>query len=219
MWSVLERGIRIAAIGSRVGSLTTTAGLPTTGKTGSCRPPTNRRTMRAAAIRVGAQTDYLCLLGSRRVGVSQVATWRTFVCVINSPGVIRCPHMDSVPSAHHPFRTLLKLTPAPAAHRPLCGEYTIKTIDRSTAMVPPPAPDPDAPPTPWRVRWIDDGPDADERLRTFADAWALAQPDPTEHGWQFALRDVVLQAFNAGASQMRVASHRDAEVWIHFDGP
>jgi len=87
-------------------------------------------------------------------------------------------------------------------------------------MVPPPAPDPDAPPTPWRVRWTEDGPDADERLRTFVDAWALAQPDPAEHGWRFANRDDVLQAFNAGASQMRVAWCADGrQVWIHLDDP
>jgi hypothetical protein len=87
-------------------------------------------------------------------------------------------------------------------------------------MVLPPAPDPDAPPTPWRVRWTDE-PDADERCRSFADAWGLSQNiDPAENGWRFARRDPVIEAFNAGAGQMRVAWCADGrEVWIHFEGP
>lgn len=81
-------------------------------------------------------------------------------------------------------------------------------------MVPPPAP---AVPTPWRVRWTDE-PNGDELMRTFADAWALAMPEPDEAGWHIQPRDVVLAAFNGGADAFRVAWNDDGrEVWLHFD--
>lgn len=85
-------------------------------------------------------------------------------------------------------------------------------------MVVSPAPEP---PTPWRVRWTDE-PNGDELMRSFADAWALAMPDPDddENGnWHIPVaRGAVLEAFNAGAVAIRVAWSADGhEVWIHFD--
>ena len=57
-------------------------------------------------------------------------------------------------------------------------------------------------------------------MRTFADAWAVAMPDPDENGWHIAARAAVLAEFNGGALSIRVAwRHADDEVWITYVPP
>ncbi len=61
----------------------------------------------------------------------------------------------------------------------------------------------------WRVVFyeVDEEP-IEEIMSSFADAWALAQPDPQhERGWRIQRRADVIAAFAAGEQDMIVAHH------------
>jgi hypothetical protein len=61
----------------------------------------------------------------------------------------------------------------------------------------------------WRVVFYDvDEQPIEEIMSSFADAWALAQPDPQhERGWRIQRRADVVAAFAAGEQDMIVAHH------------
>lgn len=67
----------------------------------------------------------------------------------------------------------------------------------------------------WKVIWSPEG--DEEIMKSFADAWAIAQPYPDDNGpaWNYTRKAEIHALFEAGVAKVRVAwSEGNAAVWI-----